>query len=103
MWLSEQEDKSNLQCLTPPKRTIPTYFLKLLLNPQHFRSWYQIKNSFSGINSFVNSPLKDILHGFCYTSLVLSYQGGLENNLWSPDSFSAKEKLVVLCQVKHGL
>lgn len=53
--------------------------------------------------SFINSPLKDILHSFCYTSLVFSYQGGLEDNLRSPDSFSAKKELVVLCQVKHGL
>lgn len=101
--LFRTEDVSNLHCLTQPKRTVPTYFLKFLLNPQHFRSWYQKKNSSPEVNSSANSPLQDILHGFCYTSLVLSYQGGLEDNLWSSDPFSAKEKLVVLCQVKHGL
>lgn len=89
--------------LVPTKKNYSTYFLKLLLNPQHFKSCYQMKNSLSEVSSSVNSPLKDVLHGFCYPSLVLSYQGGLEDNLWSPDPFSAKEKLVVLCQVKHGL
>lgn len=66
---------------------------------QNLRKWFwKIEGKEGSV-----SPVQDVLKGLCYPSLLFPYEGRLEDDFWSSNSFCPNEQLMIGCQVKHGL